>query len=115
MVGAQTRCRKVQNRRIVDLIRLGLQAVARSDVDLNRETGTSKKPQQSDSNPMVLLVVTDVVGPDRIGIEAQAVVFHLHGAGVGKDGTQSVVAKIAETQQVDVSRRTARHIPPQGK
>jgi hypothetical protein len=112
-ISPQVRCRRIEERRIVDLDRTGGDRIAKAHIDLDRDAGAGDHGPGAYSHTAILKVLADRCGFESSDIEGHAVVAD----GLGQDRAKGIANRlgsvIAVAEQVQVARRPKRrvHVP----
>jgi hypothetical protein len=87
--------------------------VAEPDVDLQPNASRRDASDHLDSHPAVFLILADRPDGQRAHVEHHAVLGDLERDHLGEDLADPVLARIANTEQVDVARGAMRMAGPQ--
>ncbi len=86
--------------------------VAKTDVDLHRNSGFAEQPCESNTNSFVVGFFLDLLCGNRIRIESKTVVVFIQCADFAEDGREVVGGIIQKCQEIDIARgATVRHVP----
>ncbi len=114
-VGAQPGPRLIEESRKLDQFRRRNDRVAESDIDLETHPGRPEPSFETDTNPFVLVVVSNAVGSNGVREESEPVIFYVDSAHRAEEILETRPLWSTSTEEVDVACRSMRGVGPQVK